>query len=323
MGRGSLIFMKKLSFVIPCYNSQNTIGQVVDEIIETVGTRNEYDYEIILVNDSSPDDVFKTITKLAEKNKRIKGIDLARNFGQHSAIMAGFNYVTGDIVVCLDDDGQTPASEMFSLIDKLDENDLVFAKYKDKKHSAFRNMGSKINDKMAQWLIGKPKKLKIMSYFACKRFVIDEVVRYKNSYPYISGLLLRVTNKVDNVEVNHRERIEGSSGYTIKKLFLLWINGFTAFSVKPLRIATFIGCITAIIGFIYGLTVVINKLVNPLAPIGYSSMMSVLLFVGGMIMLLLGMIGEYVGRTYISLNDAPQYVVRTALNVEECENEEE
>lgn len=315
--------MKKLSFVIPCYNSQNTIGQVVDEIIETVGTRNEYDYEIILVNDSSPDDVFKTITKLAEKNKRIKGIDLARNFGQHSAIMAGFNYVTGDIVVCLDDDGQTPASEMFSLIDKLDENDLVFAKYKDKKHSAFRNMGSKINDKMAQWLIGKPKKLKIMSYFACKRFVIDEVVRYKNSYPYISGLLLRVTNKVDNVEVNHRERIEGSSGYTIKKLFLLWINGFTAFSVKPLRIATFIGCITAIIGFIYGLTVVINKLVNPLAPIGYSSMMSVLLFVGGMIMLLLGMIGEYVGRTYISLNDAPQYVVRTALNVEECENEEE
>lgn len=313
--------MQKISFVIPCYNSQNTIGLVVDEIIETVTSRDGYDYEIILVNDSSPDNVFQTITSLAQNNKRIIGVDLARNFGQHSAIMAGFNFVTGDIVVCLDDDGQTPACEMFSLIDKLDVNDLVFAKYNEKKHSAFRNFGSKLNDKMAQWLIGKPKKLKIMSYFACKRFVIDEVVRYKNSYPYISGLLLRVTNKVDNVEVKHRERIEGQSGYTIKKLFLLWVNGFTAFSVKPLRIATFIGCVTAIIGFIYGIYVVINKLINPLAPMGYSSMMSAMLFIGGMIMLLLGMIGEYLGRAYISLNNAPQYVVRTVLNSEESKDE--
>lgn len=313
--------MQKISFVIPCYNSQNTIGLVVDEIIEAVTSRDGYDYEIILVNDSSPDNVFQTITSLAQNNKRIIGVDLARNFGQHSAIMAGFNFVTGDIVVCLDDDGQTPACEMFSLIDKLDVNDLVFAKYNEKKHSAFRNFGSKLNDKMAQWLIGKPKKLKIMSYFACKRFVIDEVVRYKNSYPYISGLLLRVTNKVDNVEVKHRERIEGQSGYTIKKLFLLWVNGFTAFSVKPLRIATFIGCVTAIIGFIYGIYVVINKLINPLAPMGYSSMMSAMLFIGGMIMLLLGMIGEYLGRAYISLNNAPQYVVRTVLNSEESKDE--
>lgn len=308
--------MKKISFVIPCYNSEKTIGVVVDEIIETVTKNGNYDYEIILVNDSSPDNVFNTIAKLCQNNKKIKGIDLARNFGQHSAIMAGFNHITGDIVVCLDDDGQTPADEMFTLIDKLDENDLIFAKYKDKKHSFFRNAGSWVNDKMAQWLIGKPRDLKIMSYFACKRYVVDEVLRYKNSYPYISGLLLRVTNKVANVEVHHRERIEGKSGYTIKKLFLLWINGFTAFSVKPLRVATFIGCLTAIVGFIYGIYVIIHKILNPLTPLGYSSTMAALLFIGGMIMLLLGMIGEYLGRAYISLNNAPQFVIRDSVNLE-------
>lgn len=313
--------MEKISFVIPCYRSENTIGKVVDEIVETITAHGGYDYEIILVNDSSPDRVFRTITELAEKNSRVKGIDLASNFGQHSAIMAGFGFVTGDIVVCLDDDGQTPANEMFKLIDKLDENDLVFAKYTDKKHSTFRNFGSKVNDKMAQWLIGKPKKLKIMSYFACKRFVIDEVLRYRNPFPYISGLLLRTTNKVANVEVHHRDRLEGTSGYTLKKLFLLWINGFTAFSVKPLRIATFVGCITAIIGFLYGLFVIINKIINPLSPLGYSSTMAVMLFLGGMVMLLLGMIGEYVGRIYISLNNSPQYVIRRTVNMGEDKDE--
>ena len=157
------------------------------------------------------------------------------------------------------DDGQTPANEMFKLIDALDDScDLVFAEYQDKMHSGFRNFGSKVNDKMAQWLIGKPKKLKIMSYFACKRYVIDEVLRYPNPFPYISGLLLRATNKVKNVPVHHRERLEGKSGYTIGKLLLLWVNGFTAFSVKPLRIATIIGVIVAVIGFIYGIYVIIS-----------------------------------------------------------------
>ena len=155
--------MKKLSFVIPCYGSENTIGTVVDEIVTTVEADGRYDYEIILVNDSSPDNVFSVIEKLAAENPHIKGIDLARNFGQHSALMTGFSFVTGDITVALDDDGQTPANEMFKLIDALDDScDLVFAEYKDKMHSGFRNFGSKVNDKMAQWLIGKPKNLKII-----------------------------------------------------------------------------------------------------------------------------------------------------------------
>ena len=302
--------MEKLSFVIPCYGSEHTIGAVVDEIITTVEGHGGYDYEILLINDSSPDGVMQVIERLAQTNPRVMGLDLARNFGQHSAIMAGFTYLTGDIVVCLDDDGQTPANEMFRLIDKLSDFDLVFASYKSKHHSGFRNFGSKVNDLMARWLLSKPKDLKIMSYFACKRYVVDEVLRYENPYPYMSGLLLRATNKVTNVEVDHRERAEGRSGYSLHKLLLLWINGFTSFSVKPLRFATFIGIVTAIAGFVYGLIVIIKKIVDPATPMGWSSTMAVLLFIGGMIMLMLGMVGEYVGRIYLSINRAPQFVIR-------------
>ena len=309
--------MEKLSFVIPCYRSEHTIGAVVDELVETVTAHGGYDYEIILVNDNSPDNVMDVIAALAQKNSHVRGLELSRNFGQHSAIMAGFTYLTGDIVVCLDDDGQTPANEMFRLIDRLDEFDLVFAEYKSKQHSGFRNFGSKVNDLMARWLLSKPKKLKIMSYFACKRYVVDEVLRYENPYPYMSGLLLRATKRVCNVEIDHRERAEGSSGYSFKKLMLLWINGFTSFSVKPLRFATFIGFITAIVGFLYGMYVIINKLCNPLAPMGWSSTMAVLLFVGGMIMLMLGMVGEYVGRIYLSINRAPQFVIRRRVGFED------
>ncbi len=309
--------MEKISFVIPCYRSENTVGSVVDEIVGTVTGHGGYDYEIILINDNSPDRVIDTIKALSKANPRVKGLDLSRNFGQHSAIMAGFTYLTGDIVVCLDDDGQTPANEVFKLIDKLGDFDLVFAEYKNKQHSGFRNFGSKVNDMMACWLLSKPKDLKIMSYFACRRYVVDEVLRYENPYPYMSGLLLRATKKVTNVEVNHRERVEGSSGYSLKKLLLLWINGFTSFSVKPLRFATFLGFITAAAGFLFGIYVIIHKIIVPESLLGWSSTMAVLLFLGGMIMLMLGMVGEYVGRIYLSINRAPQFVIRDRIGFED------
>lgn len=315
--------MTKLSFVIPCYRSEKTITSVVNEIKTTVSSRQEYDYEIILVNDSSPDNVYSVIKDLAKNDSRIKGIDLAKNFGQHSAILTGYRYVTGDIIVCLDDDGQTPASEMFLLIDKLSEGyDVVFAKYTDKKHSIGRNLGSKANDLMTRALLDKPKDLSIMSYFCCRRFIAEEMIRYNNPYPYVSGLLLRSSNKITNVNITHRERVNGSSGYTLTKLMSLWINGFTSFSVKPLRIATFCGVFFALIGFLFGIYAVINKLfINPDAPIGYSSVMAVLSFLGGMILMMMGLIGEYIGRIYISINNSPQAVIRQTVNIGETNND--
>ncbi len=300
--------MEKISFVIPCYRSEHTISAVVDEIVDTVTAHGGYDYEIILVNDNSPDRVMDVITVLSQFNPRVKGLDLSRNFGQHSAIMAGFTYLTGDIVVCLDDDGQTPANEMFRLIDKLGDMDLVFASYKTKQHSGFRNFGSKVNDLMARWLLSKPKDLKIMSYFACKRYVVDEVLRYENPYPYMS---------------DHRERAEGTSGYSLRKLLLLWINGATSFSVKPLRLATVVGVITAVLGFVFGVYVIIHKFIVPESPLGWSSTMAVLLFLGGMIMLMLGMVGEYVGRIYLSINRAPQFVIRKTVGFDQKDKSHE
>ena len=303
--------MKMLSFVIPCYNSAKTILTVVNEVRQTMEGRKEFTFEIILVNDNSTDETFSVIKPAALKDGRLTAIDLAKNFGQHSALMAGYSQATGDYIVSLDDDGQTPANEVFRLIDKLENGfDVVFASYPQKKHSFFRNFGSRINDMMAHHLIGKPKGLYLSSYFVARRFVIEELKRYTNAYPYVSGLLLRSTNRLANVSVNHRDREIGTSGYTLKKLLALWMNGFTAFSVKPLRIASLLGVIFAGIGFLYGIWIIISKLFIRTAPIGYSSLMAVLLFIGGTLMLILGMLGEYVGRMYISINRAPQYVIR-------------
>lgn len=307
----------KVSFVIPCYRSEHMIGKVVEEINRTMEGIPQYTYEIVLVNDCSPDDTFGAIKALAETYSFVKGINLAKNFGQHSALMAGFRHITGDIVVCLDDDGQTPADEVGKLLAKIEEGeDVVYAKYDHKQHSAFRNMGSKVNELMTRFMLGKPKELYISSYFAARRFVIDDVIRYENSYPYVIGLVLRATKRISNVSVKHREREEGTSGYTIKKLLGLWFNGFTAFSVKPLRIATLMGGVSAACGFAYGLYTIIKKLVIPDVPVGFSALMSAIVVFGGMIMLMLGLIGEYIGRIYISLNSAPQYVIRDVVNIE-------
>lgn len=313
--------MRKLSFVIPCYRSADSISQVVHEIIKTVESDARFEYEIICINDCSPDNTYQVLKQLSQENLKIKVIDLSRNFGQHSALMAGFNHVTGDIIVCLDDDGQNPPSEMFKLIDKLDEGyDLVSAKYSKKKHSLFRKIGTKISFAMSSYLVGKPKDIDLNSYYVFKRYVLDEVIKYDNPYPFVHGLILRVTRNMANVEIDHKERQSGSSGYNLKKLFGLWMNGFTAFSEKPLRIASIIGCLCAGLGFLYGMIIIIRKLFNPEILVGYSSMMAVILFLCGMLMLFLGLLGEYIGRIYISINNAPQYAIRETINISEKED---
>lgn len=312
--------MKKVSFVIPCYRSALTIGNVVQEIKDTMRTLTQYEYEIILVNDCSPDDTFEVIRRLCKENDNICGVDLAKNFGQHGALMAGFHQVKGDILVCLDDDGQTPANEVGKLLAEIENGqDVVYASYAHKKHSLFRNFGSWMNEKMAQFLLGKPKELFVSSYFAARRFIVDEMLRYENAYPYVIGLVLRSTKRIVNVPVQHREREVGTSGYTLGKLLGLWFNGFTAFSTKPLRIATFSGGVFALFGFAYGIYTIIKKFINPDVPLGFSSTMAAIMFIGGMLMIMLGLIGEYIGRMYICMNSAPQFVVRDLVLPQEKE----
>ena len=302
---------KLVSFVIPCYRSEKTLEGVVDEIRENIVKLAGYDYEIILVNDCSPDSTMEVIRSICEKDTKVTGIDFGRNFGQHSALMAGLRQSVGDIIICLDDDGQTPADQMDRLLKAIEEGaDAAYAKYDRKKHSLFRNFGSYVNEKMAEFMLGKPKELYVSSYFAVKRFVVNDMIRYENSYPYVIGLVLRAAKNIVNVDIDHRERQAGASGYTLLKLLGLWMNGFTSFSVKPLRMATIVGVGATFIGFIYGIVIIIQHFTLPDRVLGYASTMAVLIFFGGMIMIMLGLIGEYVGRIYISINNSPQYVIK-------------
>lgn len=307
--------MEKITFIIPCYNSESTLHNVVKNLIETVLRNNINSYEIILINDGSQDLTSDIIEELCHSNSCITGISFCKNFGQHSALMAGFRQGSGDIYVCLDDDGQTPPEESFRLIDKLYQGyDVVYAKYEEKKHSFFRNWGSKINSKMTEFLLNKTPDLYISSYFACKKYIRDSIITYHYPYPYVIGLVLRATKNITNVTVNHKVRTSGTSGYTIKKLINLWLNGFTAFSIKPLRIATFFGLLFSLFGFFYATFAIVNKIVNPNVLVGWSSMIAALMIIGGIILFMLGLIGEYIGRIYICINNSPQYVIKETIN---------
>lgn len=309
---------KKLSFVIPCYRSEKTVMTVVDEIEETVVKRPEFDYEIILVNDGSPDNVWSVIEKRAKEDEHVIGINLAKNFGQHCALMAGYNQTIGDYVLSLDDDGQTPANAMFDLIDKLEEGfDIVFASYPETHQNVFRRWGSDFAKTMTDFMFDvKGDDRKGSSYFVMRRFIVDEIVRYKHSYPYIAGLILRTTRNIETVPIEHRDRIQGKSGYNLRSLISLWLNGFTAFSVKPLELGAYIGFFTAVVGFIFVVYTIVRKLINPDIMMGWSSLMAVLLIISGVIMIMLGMIGEYIGRIYICINNSPQYVVKEVCKKE-------
>jgi undecaprenyl-phosphate 4-deoxy-4-formamido-L-arabinose transferase len=309
--------VNKISFIVPCYGSEKTVGKVVSDISTLMKQKENYEYEIILVNDCSPDAVWQVIKQLCvQYPKTVKGISLAKNFGQHSALMAGYHISRGDYVVTLDDDGQTPVGKTFALLDELVGGgyDVVYARYEGRKDNSFRKAGTLLNNVMLELLLDKPKEVHLTSFFVARKFVIQEICTYKNAFPYIWGLVLRTTHNIANVTIPHSSRVEGESGYTLKKLIGLWMNGFTAFSVKPLRVSSGIGVLCALLGAVGACYTAVDKLMHPQIPAGYSSLMSVLLVIGGILMILLGLIGEYVGRIYLCINTMPQYIVRETFN---------
>ena len=309
----------KLSFIIPCYGSEKTVGLVIDEIDKVVSQNSKYDYEVIAVNDHSPDNVWKVLKDIAKNNSKVKLINLAKNMNRPGALMAGMSETTGDYIILMDDDGQCPMENLWKLIEPLENgHDVSIAKYPTYKQSKFKSFGTIVNRKMTEIVMEKPKDLSFTNFSALKRYIVDEITKYKNPYPYLTGLLLRTTSDIVNVEMEERERITGSTNFTFKKMLNLWINGFTAFSIKPLRISTVAGIITAALGFIYGIYIIIHKLIVHTTVLqGYSSLMAVMLFIGGIIMMMLGMIGEYIGRIYISINNSPQYVIKEKVNIKD------
>lgn len=305
-----------ISFIIPCYRSANTLEKVVDNIQVMMKEHADVESEFVLVNDGSPDDTWGTIRALCEKYDNITGVDFAKNRGQQSAIMAAIKHSKGDIIACCDDDGQTPIETCFDFIKKMEEEnyDVVCARYGERgKRSIFRRFGSWVNDQMSIYFLDKPKDVNTSVYFVAKRFVALEMAKYENPYPYITGLLLRTTGRIGNIDVEQKNRLAGESGYNFKKLFNLWVNGVTTFSIKPLRLANFLGILFALIGFVTIIALTISKICNPHTSVGWTSLIATNLLVGGFIMMFLGIIGEYIGRIYICLNKTPQYVERTVI----------
>lgn len=307
----------KISFVIPCYRSEHTLGKVMTSLNHVMSQRQDYDYEVILINDCSPDNVGEVIKRMAQEDGRITGIELARNYGQHAATMAGYRACTGDIVVTLDDDGESPVHDTFKLVDKiLEGEDIVQAKYPVERKSFFRKLGTIMNNAMMSSLIGKPKELVISNFSAMRKFVINEICKYNSPYTYIAGMFFHSTKHIVNVELERPSRLEGESSYSLAKLLKLWINGVLSYSEKPLRISTITGFICAGLGFLLGVITLVRCCIVPGSQSAYNFLMTALLFVGGIIMIELGLIGEYVGRSYVTLNRIPQYVIRDVYHFE-------
>lgn len=309
-----------ISIVIPCYRSEHTIEKVVNEIKQEILKREGNTYQIILVNDCSPDQTFEKIKELAAGDSNIIGIDLARNYGQNNARLAAVPYISGDVAVCMDDDGQHPADQIYTLVDKIEEGyDLVYGRFEKQKQNLFRRIASRLNTKLLEITGAKMKGVFNSSFLAWSKFAVQRLKKYKSPFPSAGAYLMRSTMRVANVEVKHRTRMEGHSGYTLKKLINLWLTEFTNFSLVPLRIASLIGCGLAGIGAVWGMFLIIRKLVYPQIFAGYTSIMAVLLIIGGIIMLMLGLIGEYIGKMYMMLSNLPQYTIRTVVNAEEKE----
>lgn len=300
----------RISVIIPTFNGEKTISELAETLMLYI---KGYELEIVIVNDASSDNTHAVAVSLFEKYRDIvKYICLAKNFGEHNAVMTGLNYCTGDYNIIIDDDFQNPPSEIEKLINKAREGnyDVVYSFYKRRRHSWLRNLGSDFNNLASTLLLNKPKDLYLSSFKCLNRFIVREIIKYKGPFPYIDGLILRSTHNIGKTLVEHEKRKKGRSGYTLRKLVGLWLNMFINFSIVPLRISIFLGFLFLILGLFYSISIIIEKILRPDIPIGITSILVFILFFGGIQLLIVGLIGEYLGKLYLANNQTPQYVIR-------------
>ena len=308
-----------ISICIPCYRSALTLATVVESVKKEFAGRPEYDYQFVLVNDGSPDNTFQVIRKLCEEDSRIIGVDHSRNYGQSAAKLTSLQFAEGDIIIFMDDDGQHSAEGVFVLIDKMLEGDydVVYAHFANKQHTPFKKIASWMHNKIAEKMGNKPEGVHRSSFCAWSRTVADALKDYHSPFVSVGSYLMHITTRYAEVEIEHKKRLAGKSGYTLKRMFKMWFNIFFSFSMIPLRITTYLGSIIASAGFIWGIVLIIRKLVDPHIAAGYTSTIVLILFIGGLLMLFLGIIGEYVGRIYMTVSNMPQSHIRKIINADD------
>jgi undecaprenyl-phosphate 4-deoxy-4-formamido-L-arabinose transferase len=306
----------QISIVIPVYNGAASIGPLVTRLIDMLGTNA---LQIVLVNDSSLDNSDEVCRSLYRRfSETITYVKLAKNFGEHNAVMAGLQHARGDYAVIMDDDFQNPPEEVTRLIEHAYGHgyDIVYTYSPHKRHHRLRNLGSLVNDRIANFMLGKPRDLYLSSFKCLSRFTVDEILKYPGPFPYVDGLALRCTRNIGKLEVRHEPRREGRSNYTFRKLAHLWLNMFLNFSVMPLRVSTLTGLAFSAVGFLMGAWVFVEKMVFPDVAVGWPSVIVAIVLFSGVQLVMLGLLGEYLGRLFLSSNQTPQYVVREVLDGE-------
>ena len=307
-----------LTIVVPVYHGAATVAVLVNAL---AALRPEGGMEVILVNDGSPDNSAEVCSAIAANPPIVTGteaplpvvyIEHARNYGEHNAVMTGLRHARGRYVITMDDDLQNPPEEVIKLYDhaRLGNWDVVYTRYASKKHAPWRNLGSQFANKVADWLLDKPKGLYLSSFRCMSALVVRSVTRYRGPYPYVDGLIMEVTQRIDSVEVRHLPRAEGRSNYTINRLVRLWLNLATSFSLAPLRMAILAGIAMATLGMAGATFTIFEALFSGQTPSGWASTMTVILLVSGVQSMILGVMGEYIGRTFLSANGKPQGTVR-------------
>jgi len=304
-----------ISIVVPVYKSQECVEALVNSVDECL---NDIDYELILVNDCSPDNSWQEIKKTVQSNEKVIAINLRKNSGQDNAIMAGFSTANGDYVVVMDDDLQHDPADIRKLVQELEKGDfdVCFAKFPKKNHKLWKNLGSWFNGKMAEIILNKPREIYLSPFKVIRKEVVDEIVKYKGPYPYVDGILFSITQNMSQVDAEHHDRFMGQSNYTLLRSIAVWLKLMTSFSVFPLRIATLIGSMASILGFLLALFYLVRYFIEGTTVEGWTSLMVIILVLSGTILVALGAIGEYVGRSYVQLNCRPQYSIKEILNIE-------
>lgn len=310
-----------VSVVIPCYNSEKSIGKLVDMCMEAFSKWDGYECEMVLVNDCSRDGTYREILKCVERYPgKVTGVDFSKNFGQHAALLAAMHYVRGEMVVGMDDDLQNHPDQILQFLDKMEEGyDVVFGVYRKRQFGWFKNLTSKISQFLMVRLVERPKGIDMSNFWCARRFVTDEMIRYQGNDALVQPLFARTTSSMADISLEHYEREFGTSNYSFKKAFRLFMT-FMDYSTVPLRIANFFGILFSLAGFVATIALIIHKFVDPTVQTGWSSLMCLMLIIAGIVFLMLGVIGEYLGKLISASTNKPLFVVR---DVRRGENPEE